>query len=98
MLVDTDVIRQQRQQRGWTQEHVATLCNLSVRTIQRSEKTGVTSMETTQALAAAFEVDYVTLLASGGVKTAHSGVTLTQLYLVVAGALATGIVIGALFF
>lgn len=40
----------------WSQEELATASGLSVRTIQRVEKNGSASLETTKALAAVFEV------------------------------------------
>ncbi len=97
MLLDTDIVKQHRHQRGWTQEHVATLCDLSVRTIQRCEKTGVASMETSQALAAAFGVEYISLLADGGVKTGHSGINLNHLLLSGVTTFVIGLVIGGVY-
>lgn len=45
-----------RKQHGWTQEHLATKCNLSVRTIQRIEAGDDTSLETLRLIANAFNV------------------------------------------
>ncbi|MCL0311549.1 helix-turn-helix transcriptional regulator [Apilactobacillus sp. TMW 2.2459] len=45
-----------RKQRGWTQEHLASKCNLSVRTIQRLEAGDDTSLETLRLIAQAFNV------------------------------------------
>jgi len=98
MLVDTDILKNHRQQRGWTQEHLATLCDLSVRTIQRCEKTGVASMETTQAVAAAFGVTHAAILADGGVKPAHTGVELKHLAVCASATFVAGILFGAMFF
>ena len=97
MLLNTDMIKQQRQQRGWTQEHVAALCDISVRTVQRAEKTGIASMETTQSLAVAFSVEDVSLLANGGVKRAHSSVSVTHLVVLGTVTFVVGLTRGAVF-
>lgn len=61
LLLNTDAIKQSRNQRGWTQQHLADACDVSLRTIQRVEKTGAASNETTAALAAVFELQQKTL-------------------------------------
>ncbi len=54
------IIRKLRLQRGWSQEHLAELTGLSVRTIQRLERGANPSLESRAALAAVFEVDPAT--------------------------------------
>lgn len=56
------LIRQLRTDKGWTQQHLADICDLSLRTIQRVEVQGIASLETSKALAAAFEVNRESLL------------------------------------
>jgi transcriptional regulator with XRE-family HTH domain len=51
------IVRKLRLQRGWTQEHLAELAGLSVRSIQRIERGGAVGLETINSLAAVFEVD-----------------------------------------
>jgi transcriptional regulator with XRE-family HTH domain len=51
------IVRKLRLQRGWTQEHLAELTGLSVRSIQRLERGQSCSIETLNSLAAVFEVD-----------------------------------------
>jgi XRE family transcriptional regulator, regulator of sulfur utilization len=51
------IVRKLRLQRGWTQEHLAELTGLSVRSIQRLERGQSASLETLNSLAAVFEVD-----------------------------------------
>jgi transcriptional regulator with XRE-family HTH domain len=67
------IVRKLRLQRGWSQEHLATLTGVNVRTIQRLERGAKMSLETRAALAAVFEVDASTF--EPGVatvtKTAH---------------------------
>lgn len=51
------LIQKLRLQRGWSQEHLATISGLSTRTIQRLERGQPASLETMNTLAAVFEVD-----------------------------------------
>jgi len=57
MRIDAKRIRAERERRAWSQEHLATVSGLGLRTIQRIEKTGAASFESARALAAVFEVD-----------------------------------------
>lgn len=52
------LIQKLRLQRGWSQQQLADLSGLSVRTIQRLENGHVASVESLKALAAVFEVDF----------------------------------------
>jgi len=54
------IVRKLRLQRGWSQEHLAELTDVNVRTIQRMERGRKSSLETRSALAAVFEVDIAT--------------------------------------
>ena len=55
------LIRKMRIDRGWSQETLAEISGLSVRTIQRIERGGNASLESLGALASAFNVDVSTL-------------------------------------
>ena len=57
MLVDAKKVKLLRSQKNWTQQHLADVCDISLRTIQRVEKDGVASHETVSAYAAIFELD-----------------------------------------
>jgi transcriptional regulator with XRE-family HTH domain len=61
MKVDSKRIRAERERRAWSQEHLATVSGLGLRTIQRIEKTGAASFESARSLAAVFEVDVASL-------------------------------------
>jgi transcriptional regulator with XRE-family HTH domain len=50
-------IRQQRESRAWTQEHLAAVAGVETRTIQRAERDQTKSPETLKAIASAFDVD-----------------------------------------
>jgi len=59
MLINKEKVRQLRTERGWTQAHLAELCDVSLRTIQRIENQGSSSAESLMALSAVFEVEQV---------------------------------------
>ena len=51
------IVKKLRLQKGWSQEHLAELTDLSIRTIQRVERGQKPSFETARSLAILFEVD-----------------------------------------
>ncbi|WP_018624474.1 helix-turn-helix domain-containing protein [Kangiella aquimarina] len=55
------VIKKLRENKQWSQEQLATLSGLSIRTIQRIESGNRASLESLKALAAVFETDIETL-------------------------------------
>jgi transcriptional regulator with XRE-family HTH domain len=61
MKVDSSYIKAQRVRRAWSQEHLAEVSGLGLRTIQRIEKTGAASYESARSLAAVFEIDVAEL-------------------------------------
>lgn len=54
------IVRKLRLRKGWSQDQLAELADVSVRTIQRVERGHTPSLETARALAAVFEVDITT--------------------------------------
>jgi transcriptional regulator with XRE-family HTH domain len=54
LQVDSERIQQERKRRAWTQQHLAEVSGLGMRTIQRIEKSATASPESVQALAACF--------------------------------------------
>lgn len=56
------IVRKLRLQRGWSQDQLAELTGLNVRTIQRVERGDRPSLETAKALASVFEVDLSTFI------------------------------------
>lgn len=55
------IVRKLRLQRGWSQETLAEMAGVSVRTIQRIERGQEPGFETAKALASVFEVPFTTL-------------------------------------
>ncbi|MEO0956627.1 MAG: helix-turn-helix transcriptional regulator [Pseudomonadota bacterium] len=58
---DAAKIKRWREERHWSQEHVAELAGIAVRTLQRIENGDGASQDTIMALAAAFGVDAIAL-------------------------------------
>lgn len=56
MQLNPNTVKALRQQHSWTQQHLADACDVSLRTIERVEKEGTASKETTMSLCAVFEV------------------------------------------
>ena len=54
---DATKLKRWREERNWSQEHLASLAGVGVRTIQRIENGDPTSADTLSALAAAYNVD-----------------------------------------
>ena len=63
MHINTDAkkIKRWREDRSWSQEHLAEAAGLSLRTIQRIENGDGASRDSVMALAAAFNVDVISL-------------------------------------
>lgn len=94
MLVDAEKIRTMRLAAGWTQEQFAEICGVSVRTVQRIEKTGVAALETSNALAAVFKVDRQDILAQGGVRPARTEFSSTHVALIATVCFLLGVGVG----
>ena len=61
MKIDSDKIKQLREARAWSQEHLAEVAGLSARTVQRIETEGNASPESRMALATALGVSVADL-------------------------------------
>ena len=96
MLIDADKIKTMRLDHGWTQEQIAEMCDVSVRTIQRIEKTGIASLDTTNAIAAVLEVERTAILAQGGVRPARTEFSQGHVALIATVCFLIGVGVGAL--
>ena len=62
LKVHSQFIRSKRQQRAWSQEHLAHVSGLGIRTIQRIEGTGLASYESAKAIASVLEIPVAELV------------------------------------
>jgi len=63
MELNKETLKTQRDSRAWSQTQLAEVSGLSLRTIQRIEKTGVASQESAKSLAAVYECSITELVA-----------------------------------
>lgn len=68
MRIDAEKIRTWRDDRCWSQEHLAAAAGVSLRTVQRLEKGESVSRDTVMSLAAAFDVDAGALALDPGLQ------------------------------
>lgn len=57
MDINAVLVKDNRVKNNWTQQHLADVCGLSLRTIQRVERYGNASNETVSALASVFNIE-----------------------------------------
>jgi len=62
MKVNSPLITQLRNSKAWSQQQLSEISNLSLRTVQRVEKSGNASQETIKSIASAFELNVDELL------------------------------------
>ena len=94
MIINTSLIKETRISKGWTQAQLADLCAVNIRTIQRVESDGLASLETTMAIASAFEIETKDLFADPKITKKHSYKTT---YIVLRLGLLAGFIVGLLF-
>lgn len=97
MLIDAEKVRAMRHDNGWTQDQLAEMCGVSVRTIQRIEKGGVASLDTTKALAAVLQVERQSILAHDGIRPARSEIAIRHVVIIALLTFALGLLIGQVF-
>lgn len=72
MEIDTEKLKRWREERFWSQEHLAELAGIALRTVQRIESGGTASRESITALAAAYNVDAAALTYAPEAKEADA--------------------------
>lgn len=80
MRIDADQIHAARSARAWSQQDLADATGLNLRTIQRIERSGVASLRSQRALAAALELDVVELSETGQHMTPCPNCRSTEVY------------------
>ncbi|ABV89229.1 helix-turn-helix domain-containing protein [Shewanella pealeana] len=78
MEINPITVKSLRQEKGWTQQHLADACAISLRTVQRVEKEGSASNETLLGLCAVFEIEQKSLLVIP--KPSHAQMQKVSLY------------------
>lgn len=71
MQLNKEILKSEREKRAWSQSHLAEVAGLSMRTVQRIERTGSASFESAKALASALDT-HVEQLSAFGSATASS--------------------------
>jgi transcriptional regulator with XRE-family HTH domain len=95
MQIDSSKVRSERERRAWSQEHLAEVSGLSLRTVQRIETSGSASFESARALAAVLELEVSRLRAAQESAVATTRATHRWRYLGIAASL---VVVVGLFF
>lgn len=72
MKINTNKVIEKRKSKAWSQQHLAQVSGLSLRTIQRVEKNGSGSLETVKSLASCFELDVQTLFEPDNEKVKYN--------------------------
>lgn len=72
------MIRERRQQRGWSQEYLAEVTGLSVRTIQRAEQGKTIGLSSLSAIATALDVDIASLQSNTAVEHQEEAVDVSS--------------------
>ena len=70
MYTNAQLIRKLREDRAWSQEHLAAVAGVSARTIQRVEAESSASQETRMAISAALDIDLSQLNREAGTEAA----------------------------
>ena len=97
MQLNAQHIKELREQRAWTQQHLADACDVSLRTIQRVEKYGNASSETAMGLCSVLEVDMDSIKFIPNKKTAvFQTINLRMHFLIIGLALFSGSILGAI--
>lgn len=55
MQLNKETLKREREKRAWSQSHLAEVAGLSLRTVQRIERTGSASLDSAKAIASAFD-------------------------------------------
>lgn len=76
-MINKELVKKLRSERSWSQDQLATISGLSIRTIQRVESEGSGSLESKRALAAAFDINVSNLdinsTAASTLASSHRG-------------------------
>lgn len=68
MQLDVQKLKRLRESRAWSQSHLAEVSGISLRTIQRIEKTGVASQESAKSICSAYGILVTDIIVSDVLK------------------------------
>ena len=68
MQLDVQKLKELRESKAWSQSHLAEVAGISLRTIQRIEKSGIASPESAKSICASYDIQVVDLLINGHSK------------------------------
>lgn len=96
MEINASRIKAIRQQHQWTQQQLADMCGVSLRTVQRVEKEGNAASETIMSLCAVFEVPREDLLVVPKLDESEwQTIKIGNQFVMIIGAAVSGLVTGA---
>ncbi|KXI26960.1 helix-turn-helix transcriptional regulator [Paraglaciecola hydrolytica] len=81
MELNNKTLKTHRESRAWSQTQLAEVSGLSLRTIQRVEKTGIASQESAKSLAAVYECSIAELLIQKDLPVVESRFTFSKVSL-----------------
>jgi DNA-binding XRE family transcriptional regulator len=68
MQLDVQKLKELRESKAWSQSHLAEVAGISLRTIQRIEKSGIASPESAKSICASYDIKIVDIYISGHLK------------------------------
>jgi transcriptional regulator with XRE-family HTH domain len=95
MEISSDRVRQERLRRGWTQQQLAEIADLSLRTVQRVENQSAASNETISSLCAVLEVRREDLLRQQDINAPEYQNAARRMRLLLSVAVAGGAALGS---
>jgi len=64
MQLDVQRLKELRESKAWSQSHLAEVAGISLRTIQRIEKSGIASPESAKSICASYDIQIVDICVS----------------------------------
>ena len=78
MQVNASLLKQERNKRAWSQEHLAQVAGLGLRTVQRIESSGMASNESIASIATVFEMTVADFIAKTAVGPQNATISFFQ--------------------
>ncbi|MDO9318992.1 MAG: helix-turn-helix transcriptional regulator [Gammaproteobacteria bacterium] len=78
MQVNASLLKQERSKRAWSQEHLAQVTGLGLRTVQRIESSGMASNESIASIATVFEMTVAQFMVEATIEARNAAAGLFQ--------------------